>query len=133
MKTVHVAANFVQQFQSVCEVCGGKGKVISKKCGICGGKKIHDDLETLNVKLNRGIKNKEKITLSGSASDYVDQLASDLVFVVHRLEHKFYKVIGDFDLGITIKISLKEALLGFRRKIRLLDGTFITLEQKEVT
>jgi DnaJ-class molecular chaperone len=57
--------------------------VISKKCGVCGGKKIHDDLETLNVKINRGIRNGERITLSGSASDYVDQLASDLVFVVH--------------------------------------------------
>jgi DnaJ-class molecular chaperone len=53
--------------------------------------------------------------------------------VVHWVDHKFYRVIGDFDLGITIIISLKEALLGFKRKIRLLDGSFTTLEQHGVT
>jgi hypothetical protein len=53
--------------------------------------------------------------MSGSGSDYVDQLASDLIFVVKRMDHEFYKVIGDFDLGINIYISLKEALLGFSR------------------
>ncbi len=117
----------------MCDDCGGKGKIIKNVCSVCRGKKIHDDLETLTVKIPRGVKNGERIISSGSGSDYIDQLASDLIFVVKRQEHSFYKVIGDYDLGATIYISLKEALLGFKRKIRLLDGSFVDFERNGVT
>ena len=49
------------------------------------------------------------------------------------MEHEFYKVLGDFDLGINIYISLKEALLGFSRQVRMLDGTFIRVRRSGVT
>ncbi len=84
MRTVHVAPGFIQQFQSSCDECGGRGKVVKKVCSLCKGHKIHDDVETISVKVPRGAKNGERITLAGQASDYVDQLASDLVFVVKR-------------------------------------------------
>ncbi len=56
-----------------------------------------------------------------------------MVFVVKRNEHEFYKVLGDFDLGITIYLSLKEALLGFSWKVRMLDGSFVSVKRVGVT
>ena len=37
------------------------------------------------------------------------------------------------DLYIKVELSLKEALLGFKKKIKHLDGHFVKLERERVT
>lgn len=55
-----------------------------------------------------------------------------MVFVVNEIEHSFFKRKGN-DLLVDINLSLKEALLGFQKKIRTLDNRFVVFENQGVT
>lgn len=133
IKRVQVAPGFIQQMQGTCPKCGGKGKIINNKCSVCHGTKVLDDLETYNVTIDKGVKYEEKIILGNSAGDYIDKSPSDLVFIVKEMKHTFYKRKGENDLEAEIRLNLKEALLGFEKKIKHLDGSFFDFKIEGIT
>ena len=94
--------------------------------------KILDDLETYTITVEKGMKEGDKITLANSAADYIDKGSSDLVFLIWLKKHSFYSR-KDNDLLIDLTISLKEALLGFNKKIKTLDNRYIIVKREEVT
>lgn len=133
IKRVQVAPGFIQQMQGTCPKCKGKGKIINNKCTVCKGVKVLDDLETYNVNIDKGVKYEEKIILSNSAGDYIDKSPSDLVFIVKEMKHGFYKRKGENDLEAEIHLSLKEGLLGYKKKIKHLDGEFFDFNFEGIT
>ena len=55
IKTRKLGPGFIQQFQTVCDKCGGKGKIQTSTCDVCGGKKtVFADLE-FDVTVERGM------------------------------------------------------------------------------
>lgn len=118
--------------QSTCPVCNGKGKIIKNKCHVCGGKKIMDDIETFHITIEKGMPYGEKIVLSNSAGDYIEKSSSDLIFLVKEQKHDFYQRKKN-DLHAEVKISLKNALLGFTKNLRTLDNRFIRVSQEGIT
>jgi DnaJ-related protein SCJ1 len=133
VQRVQVAPGFIQQVQSMCPKCKGKGKTIKSNCHVCGGKKVMDDLDTFKVTIEKGTPNRHKFTLHNVGGDYVDKLSSDVIVEVVDLEHPFYKRANGADLRAEVKLTLKEALLGFNKKVRHLDGHFFTLKESGVT
>ncbi len=132
-KRQQIRPGFIQQIQQVCPKCKGKGKIIKHQCHVCHGKKLLNDLETFQVEITKGAPYGEKVVLAGSAQDYIDQNSSDLIFVLEELEHAFYKRKGVRDLEAQLTISLKEALMGFKKKIRTLDDRLIWIKNEGVT
>lgn len=91
-----------------------------------------DDLETYQIQIERGVNYGEKIIHANAARDYVEKSSSDLVFIVNEIKHSFY-TREKKNLRATLTLSLKEALLGFEKKLRTLDDRFIVVKNEGIT
>jgi len=113
---------FVQQVQSKCTTCNGEGNIIDKKflCKHCKGKKTTQEKKTLEVHIDKGMKNNQKITFAGEADETPGVAPGDIVFVVKQKPHKTF-TREDNHLIVNKTISLTEALTGVRFAITHLD------------
>lgn len=68
-----IGPGMVQQMQSQCHSCQGKGQVIpdKDKCKKCNGEKTIKDKKTIEVFVVRGMKHGERITFNGEADEEV--------------------------------------------------------------
>ena len=92
-----------------------------------------DDLDTFKVQIEKGTANRHKITVHNAGGDYIDKLSSDIVVEVIDQDHPFFKRVNTSDLRAEVKLTLKEALLGFSKKIRHLDGHYVSIKEDGVT
>ncbi|KAJ3632136.1 hypothetical protein Zmor_019159, partial [Zophobas morio] len=129
---VHLGPGMYQEMQRTCESCSGKGRVVSKSCKECRGRKVMpmSHFETLEVQ--RGMTNGDEIVLKKAGDRPPEYIAGDIKFVVSVLPHPVFVRRGD-DLAANIVVTLKEALFGFKRAIEHLDGRQITVQTSGVT
>lgn len=113
----------IQQMQAQCDECDGQGEVCppEARCKECSGEKTVEERKNLEVFVEKGMKNGEKITLRGEAEQSPGIQPGDVVVVLElaandqferKNSHLFYKK----------KISLKQSLTGFEFHIKHLDG-----------
>lgn len=123
-----IGPGMVQQIQSACPACKGVGKMIDEKdkCKSCKGKKTYKDRKVLEVAVEKGMRNGQKIKFSGEADELPGTIAGDVVFVVQEKEHEVFKRKGA-DLVTTIDLNLTEALCGFTKTITHMDGRVLKI------
>jgi len=109
----------IQQMQSACDQCGGKGVSFDEK-------KL---AETLEVHTPKGAPDGHKVKFSEKADEIPDGDAGDVVFVLQEQPHPDFKRKGD-DLYIERSISLSEALCGFAMELTHLDGRKLLIKSK---
>lgn len=126
-----IGPGMVQQIQSACSSCKGAGKTMNEKdkCKTCRGKKVNKDRKILEVIVEKGMKNSQKIKFSGEADEAPDTIPGDVVFVLQEKEHDRFKRKGA-DLVLTMNLSLSEALCGFTRTITHMDGRVLRVDSK---
>jgi DnaJ family protein A protein 2 len=119
----------LQQMRARCDQCGGTGTLIAEAdvCQKCKGVKILKERKVLEVYVDKGMRNKQKITLHGEADQQPGCEAGDIIFHVQELEHDTFLRKGD-DLITQQKISLKEALCGCKFTLEQLDGRKLLVE-----
>lgn len=123
-----------QQMQMQCDKCGGKGKMITHKCSQCHGSKTVQQVNSLTVDLDRGIPDGHEELFEGEGNESPDLEAADVVLRIRIQKQSgggFKRV--DENLYWKETISLDEALLGFKRKIKHLDGHHISISRQAVT
>ena len=76
--------------------------------------------------------NGEKIVFPKQSDQSPDASPGDVVFVVNAEPHPVFRRRG-INLYMSMTISLAEALLGFERKIKHLDGSMVSVERRTVT
>lgn len=115
--------NMIQQMQSPCSTCNGKGVVIdpTKQCKDCHGSKVVPETKTIEVCVERGMKEGDKVVLPSAADEAPGMEAGDIIYVIHQARHPTFVRDGP-DLMTEIKVTLAEALCGFTRYITHLDG-----------
>jgi DnaJ-class molecular chaperone len=101
----------VQQTQSACGSCGGKGVTCKKK-------RVK---EVLEVPIQKGAPDSHRVTFAEKSDEHPGQTPGDVVFVLKEQAHATFKRKGA-DLYIEKSISLVEALCGFEMEITQLDG-----------
>ncbi|KAH3774260.1 dnaJ homolog subfamily A member 2-like [Dreissena polymorpha] len=113
----------VQQMQSVCPECHGEGESISEKdkCKVCKGKKVTNENKILEVHVDKGMRDGQKIPFRGEGDQLPDMEPGDVIIVLQQKEHEKFTREGD-NLVMTHKISLTEALCGFHFTITQLDN-----------
>lgn len=118
-----IGPGMVQQVQSGCSTCSGTGKILNEKdkCKSCTGKKVYKDRKVLEVNIEKGMKNGQKIKFADEADELPGTVPGDVVFVVQEKDHDVFKRKGA-DLLCMQSISLTECLTGFTRVIKHLDG-----------
>ncbi|XP_050398697.1 dnaJ homolog subfamily A member 2 [Patella vulgata] len=113
----------VQQMQSVCPDCHGEGEIINERdrCKECKGKKVSNETKILEVHVDKGMQDGQRITFRGEGDQLPDVDPGDVVIVLQLREHD--KFVRDHaDLSYTHSIGLTEALCGFSFSLKHLDG-----------
>ena len=132
METRQIGPGFIQQFQRECPKCGGKGKIIKKKCHECHGNKIVKTLEEMTLYIEKGMTDGNEIKFEEFGEEQPDKDPGNLIFVVQELPDKIFKREKD-NLRYTLEISLKDALLGFEKYITHLDGHQVKVKKDGVS
>ncbi|XP_076448890.1 dnaJ homolog subfamily A member 2-like [Babylonia areolata] len=113
----------VQQMQSICPDCHGEGECISDKdkCKECHGKKVVNETKILEVHVDKGMKNEQRIPFRGEGDQVPDVEPGDVIIILQQKPHEVFTRTGN-DLFLTKTIGLTEALCGFSFVVRQLDG-----------
>lgn len=106
-----------------CPTCNATGRMIATKdrCSACEGLRTVQDTKIVPVDIERGMHHGTKIFLRGEGDQDAGQEAGDVVIILQEKSHDVFKRKG-LDLYTDMKISLVEALCGFRRTLTTLDG-----------
>ncbi|KAH1222408.1 DnaJ [Glycine max] len=119
----HLGPSMIQQMQHPCNECKGTGETINDRdrCQQCKGEKVVQEKKVLEVVVEKGMQNGQKITFPGEADEAPDTVTGDIVFVLQQKEHPKFKRKAD-DLFVEHTLSLTEALCGFQFVLAHLDG-----------
>ncbi|KAL1302538.1 hypothetical protein AAFC00_002921 [Neodothiora populina] len=79
----------------------------------------------LEVPIKKGLKAGSKIKFSG-VGDQIEGGSQDLHFIVEEKPHPLFKRVGD-DIHHNVDIDLKEALTGWKRTVKTIDGKQISV------
>lgn len=116
----------IQRFQTVCDVCQGTGDVCDPKdrCTACKGKKTAAERKILQVHIDPGMKDGQRIVFSGEGDQEPGVTPGDVVFVVDEQPHaKFQR--KDADLYYECEIDLLTALAGGDVSFKHVSGDYI--------
>jgi len=120
------------QTQTVCDNCGGEGKLYSQKCSHCGGRGLERDTVKLKVRIPAGIDDGESIRLSGQAeAGEKGAPAGDLFLRIKVKSHRSF-VRDGYDVRTEEAISVKQAILGDKIEVATVHGP-VTLKIPEGT
>lgn len=147
----------IQQMQTTCNECSGRGEVIDERyrCTECKGKKVVPSSKILEVVVTPGMQPGHRITFYGDADEAPGAETGDVVVIITTAKEeasddeesssssassssstpptstrrpKFNRLKNLVDLLIEIKVSLTEALLGFQVPVKHLDGRIIIIQ-----
>ncbi|XP_071723520.1 chaperone protein dnaJ A6-like isoform X2 [Rutidosis leptorrhynchoides] len=121
--TRQLGLGMIQQMQQVCPDCRGTGEKINEKdkCPQCKAKKVTSEKKVLEVHVDKGMLDGQKIVFEGQADEAPDTISGDIVFIVQQKPHPKFKRKSD-DLFVEHTITLTEALCGFQFALTHLDG-----------
>jgi len=86
----------------------------------------------ITLDIERGMSNGDAITFNYMGGHYPKQLPGNYVAKLTEVKHQVFQRLGN-NLRVNIDITLKEALLGFQRSLRHLDGRTITFGFDRIT
>ncbi|KAL7867965.1 hypothetical protein SRHO_G00093490 [Serrasalmus rhombeus] len=118
-----IGPGMIQQIQSMCADCQGQGERFSAKdrCKNCNGHKVERKKKILEVHIDKGMKDGQKITFHGEGDQEPGLEPGDVVIVLDQKDHPVYQRQDD-NLVMKMQIKLVEALCGFRKTIHTLDN-----------
>ncbi|KAJ2077007.1 DnaJ- protein scj1 [Coemansia sp. RSA 988] len=123
----------VQQMQSKCDECNGKGKKISKPCPHCKGARVLRESDMLAVRVEPGMADGEEIVFEGEGDQHPDHESGSVVFHLQQQLHESYERHAE-DLHAEVTVTLLDALIGFNRSITHVDGkSEIKLQRQGIT
>jgi len=121
----------IQQMQHACNECKGTGETINDRdrCPQCKGEKVVQEKKVLEVHVEKGMQNSQKITFPGEADEAPETITGDIVFVLQQKEHPKFRRKGD-DLFVEHTLALTQALCGFQFILSHLDGRQLLIKSQ---
>ena len=71
-----------------CNECGGRGKIIARKCPHCGGSKIVDHTAHYTLEIPRGMPEGHEVVFEGEGDESPDWEPGDVVLRVRSKKEK---------------------------------------------
>jgi len=129
VRVQQLGPGMMQQIQSVCHECQGQGERIDPKhrCKTCNGRKVTRERKILEVSVDKGMEDGQKITFSGEGDQEPGLEPGDIIIVLDEKEHSVFKRNG-IDLIMKMQISLSEALTGLKKTIHTLDNRTLVIQ-----
>ena len=122
-KLVQLGPGMYSQSSGPCDDCRGAGKSIDPKhkCKKCKGNRTISEKKVIEVTVDKGCPNHHKYSFYGESDEEPEMKPGDLIVIIEEADHPLFKR-KKADLIMSITISLKEALTGYKLKIEHLDG-----------
>ncbi|KAI6241315.1 hypothetical protein M3Y99_00357400 [Aphelenchoides fujianensis] len=121
---IEIAPGLVQQTQRPCSKCSGTGEIIKDVCKQCNGRKKVKSEETIEVHIEKGMPDGEKIVFHGKGDQEVGLEPGNIVIVLDEQEHEVFMRRGT-DLHMEMTLNITEALCGCHKPLKTLDGRVI--------
>uniref|UniRef100_A0A915J6Z5 Uncharacterized protein n=1 Tax=Romanomermis culicivorax TaxID=13658 RepID=A0A915J6Z5_ROMCU len=118
-----IGPGMIQQSQSVCHDCQGKGETIPAKdrCKACQGKKIVKNKKDLEVHVDKGMKDGSRIVFSGEGDQEPGLEPGNVVVILDEQEHPIFSRRGA-NLVMRMELELVESLCGCQKVVKTLDN-----------
>ncbi|XP_070762753.1 dnaJ homolog subfamily A member 4 isoform X2 [Enoplosus armatus] len=131
IKVQQIGPGMIQQIQSMCADCQGQGEKINSKdrCKNCNGHKVERKKKILEVNVDKGMKDGQKITFSGEGDQEPGLEPGDVITVLDQKEHPVFQRQED-NLIMKMNIKLVEALCGFRKTVQTLDNRILIISSQ---
>ena len=131
---------------SKCPRCKGQGQITQvqrmgpmvlqqrRECPQCGGigYKLERQEHTIEVHVPVGGRHGENITIQEQGNQYPDMAAGDVIIQLRQKKHNLFERKGA-DLGMNYKLSLRQALCGYKIKIPHVSGKFLIITPSDPT
>lgn len=118
----------LQQMQVACAECHATGEIVKDRCKKCKGKKVVEEKKYLDVFIEKGMVDGQKIVMKGEADQEPGVEPGDVNLILQLKDHKVFERKGS-DLLCHVTISLREALCGFDKVlVTHLDGRGIQVK-----
>lgn len=131
----NIGPSIVQHIEKICSRCLGSCEIVNEKdrCKHCNGRKTVRERKVLEVHIEKGMRDGQKITFTGEGDHEPDLQPGDIIIVLDEKEHPVFEHHGT-DLVMKMPIQLVEALCGFSRVIKTLDDRdlIVTSEKGEI-
>merc|ERR1712018_40651 len=113
----------MQQIQSMCQECHGEGERVDPKlrCKKCNGRKVNRERKILEVQVDKGMADGQKITFTSEGDQEPGLEPGDIIIVLDEKAHDRFKRRGQ-DLIVT------EALTGMKKTIKTLDDRTLVIQ-----
>ncbi|PVU97586.1 hypothetical protein BB559_001977 [Furculomyces boomerangus] len=127
--TMRQLGPMVQQIQQQCPACNGEGEIINEKdkCKKCKARKTLNEVKQLEVHIEKGMKDGQKIVFKGEADQSPGIEPGDIIIVIEEKKHDTFKRRGD-NLITDVKINLVTALAGGNFHVKHLDNRVLNVE-----
>ncbi|PHT29226.1 DnaJ protein -like protein 1 [Capsicum baccatum] len=111
--------------------CKGIGKTFSdqNRCLQCEGEKVIQEKKVLEVHMEKGMQNGQRVTFPSEANKVPKTITGDTVFVLQQKEHPKFKRKGD-DHFVEHKLILAEDLYGFKFVLTHLDNRQLLIKSQ---
>lgn len=131
IKVQQIGPGMIQQIQSMCPDCQGQGEKFNSKdrCKNCNGQKVERKKKILEVNIDKGMKDSQRITFHGEGDQEPGLEPGDVIIVLDQKEHPVFQRQND-NLIMKMNIKLVEALCGFRKTIETLDGRTLIISSQ---
>lgn len=132
IKVQQIGPGMIQQIQSMCADCQGQGEKFNSKdrCKNCNGHKVECKKKLLEVHIEKGMRDGQKIIFHGEGDQEPGLEPGDVVIVLDQKDHEVYQRNGD-DLFMKMDIKLVEALCGFKKTIHTLDKRVLIISSSQ--
>lgn len=99
-----LAPGMIQQLQSMCSDCKGQGERINPRdrCKQCNGRKTVRDRKILEVHVDKGMVDGQKIVFSGEGDQEPELEPGDIVILLDEKEHEVFKLVFCAQLQLLI-------------------------------
>merc|ERR1719231_1445572 len=91
-----------------------------------------NEATTLTATIEKGMKHEEQITFERMSEQRPGMIPGDVIFVLKQKDHPVFRREGNH-LHMDMHISLKEALVGFNKSVKQLDGREVPITSSGVT
>lgn len=124
-----IGPGMVQQVQNECRACKGNAEIILSqyRCPSCSGEKVVKERKVLEVYVDKGMQDGQKITFTGEANANPGLVAGDVIVVLKQTKHAEFTRKGN-NLIYDKHISLTDALCGVNFYIKQLDGRMLHVQ-----
>jgi len=131
MVTRQLGPGFIQKMQSPDEKCIARGKRYDPNCRACPDGATVMDSVPLMLDIDSGMKSGDTIVFEEVADETIGHTPGNLIIELVAEKHDYFTRKGD-DLHLRLNIPLVDALAGFSKTIKHVDGHDVVISPRQI-